>query len=100
MITYLIGNCFKINVDSNGNDIDILLGTPAAPIEDAEACQKLCQQRFDCMYFLYAKDFYIPNQGERQVCWLKSSKTRLTPYNGFVFGPKRCTGCFTKLSKL
>ena len=34
-------------MDSNGNDIDILLGTPADPIEDAEACQKLCQQRIE-----------------------------------------------------
>ena len=40
---YLIDECFKENMDSIGNDIDIILGTFADPIKDAKACQKLCQ---------------------------------------------------------
>ena len=79
-------------MDSIGNDIDIILGSFADPIKDAKACQKLCQQRRECEYFVFAKDFYIANQGQRDVCWLKSSKARLTPFDGFVFGPKRCPG--------
>ena len=82
------GNCFVKNVDSYGYDIDIKIGTSADPIRNVETCQKLCQKRDDCMYFLYGKNFE-PNL---DVCWLKSTKTALTPYNGLVFGPKRCSG--------
>ena len=86
-----IDNCFVKNVDSNGEDIDIKIGTSADPISDVEACQKLCQQSDECMYFLYGKNFEH-NGKTFDVCWLKSTKTTLTPYNGLVFGPKRCSG--------
>ena len=88
----LIDKCFEENKNSIGNDIDVLLGTISDPIEDAEACQKLCQQRRECEYFVFAKDFYTATlQGQRDVCWLKSSKSSLISYNGFVFGPKKCS---------
>ena len=79
-------------MDSYGNDIDIKLGSSNAPIIDANACQSLCQERDDCAYFLYGKNWNIPNFGRRDICWLKSRKTTLTDYNGLVFGPKYCTG--------
>ena len=91
-LSNLIDNCFEENKNSIGNDIDVLLGTISDPIEDAEACQKLCQQRRECEYFVFAKDFYTATlQGHRDVCWLKSSKSSLISYNGFVFGPKKCS---------
>ena len=91
-LSNLIDNCFEENKNSIGNDIDVLLGTISDPIEDAEACQKLCQQRRECEYFVFAKDFYTATlQGQRDVCWLKSSKSSLISYNGFVFGPKKCS---------
>ena len=102
----MTADCFTTNVDSFGNDVDIKLGTWFAPIGDAEACQQLCQQNTACNYFLYGKDFNIPNLGRRDICWLKSAQTTLTPYTGLVFGPKRCqvvgniSNTYTSLSYL
>ena len=85
-------NCFMKDVDSFGYDIDIKTGTDTDPINDADACQELCQKNDDCIYFVYGKNFDVPLLGERDVCWLKNNKTELKPHKDLIFGPKRCEG--------
>ena len=51
-------------------------------VESALDCQRLCQLRPGCQYFLY--------QASEQQCWLKKDGGIKVSGPGFTFGPRTC----------
>ena len=79
--------CFSYDTDSPLNDInpapyavDGAFGT-----KDIYECQKLCQNTYECNYFVFDTRLFS------KKCWLKTGKSFiLPPLFGVILGPKHC----------
>ena len=69
--------CFEINTGYPGLDIDQM-----DDVESPLDCQRLCQLRPGCEYFLY--------QASEMQCWLKRKGGNKVSGPGFTFGPRTC----------
>ena len=54
-------------------------------VADAKACQKLCQNRSDCLFWTFGLNVW------QNVCWLKHSKGGRKFQSGLISGPKVCS---------
>ena len=92
MLLYVFLDCFRHGVKSRGN---VLQGEQNhfKHVTLVDDCQNKCQQSKNCKYFVY--------NSNSNTCNLKSEAAvnNTQTKQGFIFGPRECTGIVTPFIK-
>lgn len=83
--------CFQNDVDFIGTNLN---QEHSLKTQDAETCQKMCQNNDGCFFWTWATDNYF-DAAYRKDCYLKKSSIQAQNQYGTISGPKNCQpkGC-------
>ena len=81
-------NCFEEDTDYEGDDLS---DNVIEKVANANACQLLCHNRADCLFWTYL-DINLTHDWAGR-CWLKDGKgtIRNEGHEGYTSGPKYCS---------
>ena len=83
-------DCFDHNIGINGNDLAAWnAGGSVVDVKHAVECQRLCQAKVDCKFFVYGMSDHAHDLSRRR-CFFKTGKTSIYTYPKTVTGPKFC----------
>jgi len=80
-------NCFEEDTDYEGDDLS---DNVIENVANANACQLLCHNRADCLFWTYL-DINLTHDWAGR-CWLKDGKGTIKneDHEGYTSGPKYC----------